>query len=80
MIFVYCNAGTIGIYPENATSIFDGMAVLQRLKIPSGASFHVVAERVFEVVTSTGSRYVNVVFDVYRVTCIDVYRSRMSKD
>ena len=54
-------------YPENATSIFDGMAVLQRLKIPSGATFHVVVERVFEEVTSTGSRYVNVVFDVYRV-------------
>ena len=35
-------------YPENATSIFDGMAVLQRLKILSGATFHVVAERVFE--------------------------------
>ena len=60
-------------YPENATSIFDGMAVLQRLKFPSGATFHVVAERVFEVLTSTGSRHVNVVFDVYRVTCIDVY-------
>ena len=34
-------------YPENATSIFDGMVVLQKLKIPSGATFHVVAERVF---------------------------------
>ena len=45
-------------------SELDGMAVLQRLKIPSGATFHVVAERVFEVVTSTGSRHVNVVFDV----------------
>ena len=40
-------------YPENATSIFDGMAVLQKLKIPSGATFLVVAERVFEVVPST---------------------------
>ena len=58
-------------YSENATSIFDGMAVLQRLKIPSGATFHVVAERVFEEVTSTGSRHVNVLFDVYRVTCIE---------
>ena len=33
-------------YPQNATSIFDGMAVLQKLKIPSGATFHVVAESV----------------------------------
>jgi len=42
------------------------MAVLQKLKIPSGATFLVVTERVFEVVTSTGSRRVDVVFDVYR--------------
>lgn len=34
-------------YPENATSISDGMAVLQKLKIPSGATIHVVAEGVF---------------------------------
>ena len=53
-------------YPEDATSIFDGMAVLQKLKIPSGATFHLVSERVFELVTSTGSRRVDVVFDVYR--------------
>ena len=57
-------------YPENATSIFDGMAVLQKLKIPSGATFLVVAERVFELVTSTGSRRVDVVFDVYREVSI----------
>ncbi|KAK3747396.1 hypothetical protein QZH41_012092, partial [Actinostola sp. cb2023] len=57
-------------YPENATSIFDGMAVLQKLKIPSGATFHVVAERVFELVTSTSSRRVDVVFDVYRAVSI----------
>lgn len=57
-------------YPENATSIFDGMAVLQKLKIPSGATFQVVAERVFESVTSTGSRRVDIVFDVYREVSI----------
>ena len=57
-------------YPENATSIFDGMAVLQKLKIPSGATFLVVAERVFEMVTSTGSRRVDIVFDVYREVSI----------
>ena len=57
-------------YPENATSIFDGMAVLEKLKIPSGATFLVVAERVFELVTSTGSRRVDVVFDVYREVSI----------
>ena len=41
------------------------MAVLQKLNIPSGVTFLVVAERVFEVATSTGSWRVDVVFDVY---------------
>ena len=54
-------------YPENATSIFDGMAVLQKLKIPSGATFYMVAERVFEMVTSTCSMRIDVLFDMYRV-------------
>ncbi len=53
-------------YPDNSVSIFDGMAVLQKMKIPSGATFSVVAERVFTVVASTGSKRVDVVFDVYR--------------
>ena len=44
------------------------MAVLQKLKIPSGATFLVVAERV--LLTSTGSRCVDVVFDVYREVSI----------
>ena len=57
-------------YPENATSIFDGMAVLLKLKIPSGASFHFLANRVFELAMSTGSTRVDVVFDVYRKVSI----------
>ena len=62
-------------YPKNATSILHGMAVLQNLKTPSGATFLVVAERVFELVTSTGvtsigSRHVDVVFNVYREVSI----------
>jgi len=64
-------------YPENATSIFDGMAVLQKMKIPSGATFHLVANRVFELVMSTGSKRVDVVFDVYREVSIkNVERSK----
>ena len=64
-------------YPENATSIFDEMAVLQKLKILSGATFHVVAEKVFESVTSTSSNPVDVVFDVYRdVSIKNVERSK----
>ena len=34
------------------------------------ATFHVVAESVFELVTSTGSRHVDVVFDMYREVSI----------
>ncbi len=57
-------------YPEKATSIFDGMAILQKLKIPSGATFHVVAERVFELVSSNDCSHVDIVFDVYREVSI----------
>ena len=46
------------------------MSVLQKSKLPSGAKFLVVAERVFEVVTITSSRCVDVVFDVYREVSI----------
>lgn len=35
-------------YPENATTIFDGMAVLQKFKPPVTANFHVVADRLFD--------------------------------
>ena len=53
------------------------MAVLQKLKILSGATFHVVAEKVFESVTSTSSNPVDVVFDVYRdVSIKNVERSK----
>ena len=57
-------------YSENANSIFDEMAALQKLKIPSGATFLVVTERAFEVVAGTGSRRVDVVFDVHREVSI----------
>ena len=58
-------------------NIFDGMVVLQKLKIPSGATFHIVTERVFELVMSTGSRRADVVFDVYREVLIkNVERSK----
>ena len=52
-------------YPENATTIFDGMAVLQKFKPPVGATFHVVAARLFDTVTSNCSKRIDVVFDVY---------------
>ena len=41
------------------------MAVLQKFKPPAGATFHVVADKVFDVVTSNSSKRVDVVFNVY---------------
>ena len=52
-------------YPENATTIFDGMAVLQKFNPPVGATFHVVGDCLFETVTSNCSKRIDVVFDVY---------------
>ena len=53
-------------YPANACNIYDGMALLQRREIPQGATFHMVAERVFSVVTGSSSNRTDVEFDVYR--------------
>ena len=52
-------------FSDNATSIFDGMAVLQKFKPPAGATFPLVADKVFEVVISNSSKRVDVVFNVY---------------
>ena len=53
-------------YPANVCNIYDGMALLQRLKIPQGATFRMVAEQVFSTVTGSNSNRTDVVFDVYR--------------
>lgn len=53
-------------YPDNAATIFDGMAVLQKFKPPRGATFSVVAEKLFDFLTSNTSRRVDVVFDIYK--------------
>ena len=52
-------------YPENACSIYDGMALLQRFQPPTGATFLILADKIFDAVTSNPSRRVDVVFDVY---------------
>ena len=51
-------------YPENATTIFDGMAVLQKFKPQVGTTFNVVADRLFHTVTGNCSKRMDVVFDV----------------
>ena len=35
-------------YPENAATIFNAMAVLQKFKPPAGATFSVVADKLFD--------------------------------
>lgn len=41
------------------------MAVLQKFNPPAGATFHVVADRLFETVTSNCSKRIVFVFNVY---------------
>lgn len=53
-------------YPHDATSIYDGMAVLQKFKPPPGATFAVVAESLLALLTSNSSKRIDVVFDIYK--------------
>ena len=53
------------------------MAILQKFKPPVGATFHVVADRLFNTVTSNCSKRIDVVFDVYHEQSIEnVERSK----
>ena len=59
------------LFPENSTSIFDGMAILQKLIPPPRATFSVVAEKLFNIFTiNVCNICVDVVFDVYLDTSI----------
>ena len=53
-------------YPEHATSIYDGMAVLQKYQPPSGSTFRTLAQTLLQICSSHISRKFHVVFDVYR--------------
>ena len=52
-------------YTQNACSIYDGMSILQNCQPPAEATFALVFERIFDLVTSCPSRRNDVVFDVY---------------
>ena len=55
------------------------MALLQRLKIPQGATFRMVAEKVFLIVTGSNSNRTDVIFDVYcNVSLKNAERSKRS--
>ena len=69
----------VEIYPENACSIHDGMALLQSFQPPAGATFVVLADKIFDAVASNPSRRVDVVFDVYfDVSIKNVERAKRS--
>ena len=53
-------------YPPDARSIYDGMAVLHKFKPPPGATFSVVAESLFAMLTSNSSKRIDIVFDIYK--------------
>ena len=53
-------------FPANGACIYDdGIAMLERFKPPPGATFSVVADKVFDIVTHNNSKCIDVVFDVY---------------
>ena len=55
------------------------MALLQKFQPPPGATFQVVSEMVFEMVTSTSSKRIDVVFDTYKQISIkSVQRSKLA--
>ena len=53
-------------YPPDATSIYDEMAVVQKLKPQPGATFSVVAENLFAMLTSNSSKRIDIIFDIYK--------------
>ena len=61
----------------NVSNIYDGMANLQKLKLPAGATFRLMAEKVFSAVTNNTSRRIDIVFDTYPdVSIKNVERSK----
>ena len=46
-------------------NIYNGMANLQKLKLPAGATFRLMAEKVFSAVPNNTSRRIDIVFDTY---------------
>ena len=52
-------------YSKNACSICDGMALLQRFQPPVGTTSALLADKIFDAITSNPSRRFDVVFDVY---------------
>lgn len=43
-------------FPANTTSTYDGIAVFQQFKPPPGLTFGIVAEELFDLITSNSSK------------------------
>ena len=50
------NVPALERHPTNVSNIYNVMAILQKLKFPVGASFRLMAEKVFSDVTNNTSR------------------------
>ena len=50
------NVPALEKHPTNVGNIYDGMAILQKLKLPAGATFRLMAVKVFSAVTNNTSR------------------------
>ena len=60
-------------------NIYDGMAILQKLKLPAVATFRLVAEKVFSAVTNNTSRRIDIVFVTYsNISIKNAERSKRS--
>ena len=60
------NASDICEYPTDATSIFDGMAILQIYQPRIKSTFRDASRSLFNTFKSTVSNNIHIVFDVYR--------------
>ena len=59
------NVPVLERHPTNVSNIYNGMAILQTLKLPAGATFRPVTEKVFSAVTNNTSRRIDIAFDTY---------------
>ena len=57
------------------SNIYDGMAILQKLKFPAGTTFRLMAEKVFSAVTNTPVEEY-----MWSLIAIQIFPSRMPKD
>ena len=59
------NVSPTDYYPKCCTSIYDGMAILQRFSPPYGSTFQLLAEKIFEIVLNIECQRNDVIFDCY---------------